>query len=276
MNGAAGRYLGSLLERATGQRIQPGRGWLPEAALGPVLREHGLDSLDALVAAIVDGRAPALQQATIDALLNHETSFFRDAAAFAAIETTLLPGLAAARARARRLRLWCAGCSTGQEAYSLAMILTGPAWAGWTVEIVASDVSPSSIRRAEAGVYNGFEIQRGLPVTRMIRWFRPDRDDWRAGPEISRPIRFVVHNLLDPRPPLPGPYDLVLCRNLLLYLADDRRRTAFDRLAKAMAPDGYLVLGAGETVGGRTDAFVVDDAMRAVFRRAPAGGRRAA
>lgn len=260
------RYLAGLLERATGQQLAENRSWRIDAALGPIIRDRGLDGVTGLVARLVEGHDPALQAEVIDQLLNHETFFFRDAPVFRQVDVAALHALHGARAGSRRLRIWSAGCSTGQEVYSLAMIFAEAEgrWAGWTIDLIGTDVSPSCIRRAEQGVYSSFEIQRGLPVTQMIRWFDPDRDDWRVKREIGRRARFSVHNILDPAPS--GPFDLVFCRNVLLYLTPERRRQAFQRIAAALAPDGFLVLGAGETVTGHTDAFAADPDARGLFR----------
>lgn len=272
------RTLAALLERTTGQQIAPDRHWRIDAALAPLMRERGLDSPASLVARIIDGSDDGLRDAVVDLLLNHETFFFRDAALFRTLDGVALDDLRARRSATRRLSVWCAGCSTGQEVHSLAMSVAGAGerWAGWTIDLLGTDVAAAAVRRAEAGVYSSFEIQRGLPVTQMIRWFDPRGDDWAVKPEIARRSRFAVHNLLDPVAPPGGPFDVILCRNLLIYLPDNRRRAAFDRLREASAPDGYLMLGAGETVGGQTDRFRADADARGLFRPATQSTRRAA
>lgn len=267
------RYLAGLLERATGQQLAENRSWRIDAALGPIIRDRGLDGVPGLVARLMEGSDRALEAEVVDQLLNHETFFFRDAPVFRQVDAAALQALHPARAATRRLRIWSAGCSTGQEIYSLAMMFAEAEarWAGWTIDLLGTDVSPSCIRRAELGTYSSFEIQRGLPVMQMLRWFDPDRDDWRVKREIGRRARFAVHNIFDPPPA--GPFDLVLCRNVLLYLSPERRRQAFDRLASAVAPDGFLVLGAGETVTGHTNAFVADPQARGLFRPSTAATR---
>lgn len=261
------RVLAGLLEARTGQQIAPGRRWRIEAALRPLLVRHDLASLDAVVRRIIAGDDPGLADAAIEALLNHETFFFRDARAFQQLDEKGLARLHEARAATKRLRIWSAGCSTGQEAYTIAMLIQDqPArWRGWTVDILATDLSVMAIERAKAGRYSGFEIQRGLPIERLLRRFHQQGDEWQADQRLRAAVRFRVHNLLA-APPAVG-VDLVLCRNVLLYFSTDVRGLVFGRIAGAMAPDGLLMLGAGETVMGQTDAFVSDFNCRGLFRK---------
>ena len=181
----------------------------------------------------------------------------------------LLPGLIAARREKKILRIWSAGCSTGQETYSLAMMFAEDPlkWQGWTIDIVGTDVSSSAIEKARTGRYSQFEVQRGLAITQMIRWFSEDEDGWRVSDALRKPIRFQVHNLLETSPPFGGArFDIVLCRNVLLYLNEERRRQAFDRIAANIALDGALMLGAGETVIGQTERFASDRECRGFYR----------
>ncbi|QHL91875.1 protein-glutamate O-methyltransferase CheR [Sphingomonas changnyeongensis] len=269
-------YLASLLEQRTGQQIGPNRLWRIETVLKAMIRAQGIASLGDLVARLRAGAEPALVDAVLSALLNHETYFFRDTAAFKLIETGVLDQLREARGADRRIAIWSAGCSTGQEAYSLAMIFANdPArWQGWTVDIQASDVSAAAVERARTGSYSQFEIQRGLPITSMLRWFDQDGETWRVGRALAGRVRFKRHHLLDD--PAPGRFDLILCRNVMLYFNAERRRRAFDRLADALAPDGYLMLGAGETVIGQTDRFGSDPELRGLYRPAALIRRQAA
>ena len=263
------RVLAGLLEARTGQQLTMSRRWRIETALSSLLRERGLQSLDQLVSMLVMGREPALAAQVVEALLNNETYFFRDRNPFYQLLTDALPALAERRKGSRHLRLWSAGCSTGQEAYSLAMMFAEQAdvWAGWNIEIVASDVSASVIGRARAGVYSQFEVQRGLGVKQMIRWFEECDDGWQAADTLRRAVRYQVHNILDATP-RPGQFDIVLCRNVLLYLSPEKRGLAFDRLAAALAPDGWLMLGAGETVIGQTRRLSADTERRGLYRHA--------
>ena len=264
---SSSRILAGLLEARTGQQLTMSRRWRIETALASLLRERGIGTLDELITILVMGREPALATLVVEALLNNETYFFRDRQPFDLLTTSALPALAKARADKKRLRIWSAGCSTGQEVYSLAMLFAeDPAqWQGWTIDILGTDVSSAVVDRARSGTYSQFEVQRGLGITQMIRWFEECDAGWRAVEPIRRPVRFQVHNLLEP-PPHPGQFDIVLCRNVLLYLSAEKRTLAFDRLASAMAPDGALMLGAGETVIGQTKRLSACRETRGLYR----------
>jgi len=263
------RYLASLLEQRTGQQIGPNRLWRVETVLKSLVKERGLADLPALVGALGSGRDPELGTQVVEALLNNETFFFRDAQAFDLLRKGALERLREMRASTKRLSIWCAGCSTGQEAYSLAMMFADDPkrWGDWTVDITATDVSEAAIEKARGGYYTQFEIQRGLPVGAMLRWFDQVGEDWRVKRGLARYLRFRRHNLLMAQT---GRFDLILCRNVLLYFPPERRREAFDRLAASLMPDGYLMLGAGETVIGQTDAFISAPELRGLYRHGPA------
>ena len=279
---SSSRILAGLLEARTGQQLTMNRRWRIETALSSLLRERGIATLDELITILVMGREPSLSQKVVEALLNNETYFFRDRLPFDMLSTTVLPRLAELRGNSKRISIWSAGCSTGQEAYSLAMMFAEDPlrWAGWTIDIVASDVSESVIERARQGTYTQFEVQRGLGINQMIRWFEETPNGWRVAEALRKPIRFSVHNLLE-APPHPGKFDIILCRNVLLYLNADKKRLAFDRLASALVADGMLMLGAGETVIGQTDRLAADREWRGLYRverriGQPEGERRAA
>lgn len=268
MTPLAASAFARLFESATGQQLAAGRRWRIETALGPVLRAQGVETLDGLAMRLGrDARSP-LAREVVEALLNHETSFYRDPAAFRLLVTDGLAAVAARRPE-RRLRLWSAGCATGQEAYSLALAAgrAGSPVAGWDVSILGTDFSHAAVEQAERGIYSHFEIQRGLPIGEMMANFEPEGEAWRARAELRARVTFRQHNLLDPPPP--GRFDVILCRNVLLYFAPERRRAVLDGLAGAIAPDGLLMLGAGETVLGQTDAFVADPVLKGLYRPAP-------
>jgi chemotaxis protein methyltransferase CheR len=264
---SSSRILAGLLEARTGQQLTMSRRWRIETALAALLRERGIPTLDELITILVMGREPSLATQVVEALLNNETYFFRDRTPFDLLAKAALPKLARRREGSKRLRIWSAGCSTGQEAYSLAMLFAEDPvrWAGWTIDILGTDVSESAVRRARDGIYSQFEVQRGLGVTQMIRWFEESDDGWRAIEPLRRMVRFQVQNLLEP-PPHPGQFDIVLCRNVLLYLNIERRSQIFERIGSAMAPDGWLMLGAGETVIGQTRRFEADSESRGLYR----------
>jgi chemotaxis protein methyltransferase CheR len=271
---SSSRILAGLLEARTGQQLTLSRRWRIETALSALMRERAIATLDELITILVMGKEPSLSQQVVEALLNNETYFFRDRAPFDLLQRYALPELATRRAKSKRLRIWSAGCSTGQEVYSLAMLFAEDpeAWRGWTIDILGTDVSTGCVDRARAGTYSQFEVQRGLGINQMIKWFEEVGDGWRAVEALRKPIRFQVHNLLEP-PPHPGGFDIVLCRNVLLYLSPDKKLLGFERLMAAMAEDGWLMLGAGETVIGQTNKLGADINARGLYRLMGDGSR---
>ena len=264
---SSSRILAGLLEARTGQQLTMNRRWRIETALSALMRERGISTLDELITILVMGKEPSLSQQVVEALLNNETYFFRDRSPFDLLQRHALAELAARRQKSKRLRIWSAGCSTGQEVYSLAMLFAEEPdkWLGWTIDILGTDVSTSCVDRARSGTYSQFEVQRGLGINQMIKWFEETADGWRAVEALRKPIRFQVHNLLEP-PPHPGGFDIVLCRNVLLYLSPDKKALAFERLIAGMAEDGWLMLGAGETVIGQTSKLGADVNARGLYR----------
>ena len=269
---AANRILLDLLAARTGQCVPESRRWRLETALLGVLREHGLASVDALTARLAQPGEGALARQVVEALLNNETYFFRDRAMFDLLVQQVLPKLAEQRARQRRLSIWSVGCSTGQETLSLAMLFAGqPArWADWTIDILGTDVSQGAIEVARQGRYSQFQIQRGLGMTEMIAWFEEAGEGWQAKPRLRNMVRYEVGNLLD-RPTSARRFDLVLCRNVLLYFDAPNRARAFARLADALTSDGLLMLGGGETVIGQTDRLAPAPGIQGLYRPAEVG-----
>ncbi|BBD98738.1 protein-glutamate O-methyltransferase CheR [Sphingobium amiense] len=259
-----------LLEARTGQTLSESRAWRMETALRPVLRAHDLRDVQELATKILSRRSPALEDAVIDALLNNESSFFRDLQIFDMIHRHVLPRIREER-QDRTLRIWSAGCSTGQEAYSLAIRLRNEAarWEGWRIEILATDISTAAITQARAGLFSQIDVQRGLGVGDLIKWFEPQGDDWRASDELRRMIDFRQDNLFDAKAPS-GAYDLLLCRNVLLYFSPERRRAVLSLLANHSHDRSVLLLGAGETVIGQGDMFVPHGDYRGAY--APKSG----
>jgi chemotaxis protein methyltransferase CheR len=269
---SSSRILAALLEARTGQQLTMNRRWRIETALKSIMRDRGIGSLDQLIATLVTAREPALVDEVVEALLNNETYFYRDRATFDMLLNGVLRRIEGARAASRRINIWCAGCSTGQEVYSLAMSFADDRarWQGWKVDILGTDVSRTAIERGREGLYSQFEVQRGLSVVQMMRWFTEEpAQQWRISAQIRDSVRFQVHSLREPVPH-PGTFDVILCRNVLLYFAPEMRRAAFARLAEACAPDGSLILGAAETVIGNTDAFVPDPEFRGLYQRVQA------
>ena len=271
---SSSRILAGLLEARTGQQLTMSRRWRIETALSALMRERGISTLDELITILVMGKEPNLSQQVVEALLNNETYFFRDRAPFDVLQRHALPELAQAREKSKRLRIWSAGCSTGQEVYSLSMLFAEDPekWRGWTIDILGTDVSTLCVDRARAGAYSQFEVQRGLAISQMIKWFEECAEGWRAVEALRKIVRFQVHNLLEPAPH-PGGFDIVLCRNVLLYLSADKKALSFERLAGSMAEDGWLMLGAGETVIGQTTKLGADVNARGLYRLVGDGSR---
>ncbi|WP_353203559.1 protein-glutamate O-methyltransferase CheR [Sphingomonas sp.] len=257
--------LTAILESRTGQQLAANREWRLETALKPLLRDLKLDTIEALASAAL--RSPDIGDEVADALLNQESSFFRDAAVLDMVADAV-EAMRVDHSR-RRPRIWSAGCSFGQEPLSLAMLF-GEREIGRDTpppEIVATDVSEIALTRARSGRYSQFEIQRGLPVRRMVRWFETEGNEWVANPELVRRIAFRRMNLISD--PLPiGRFDVILCRNVLLYLNAELRLKVFERFATVIRPGGVLVLGAGETVIGQTDAFRPSPRYRGLYEPA--------
>jgi chemotaxis protein methyltransferase CheR len=270
---ASHQIIADLLESRTGQHLTESRRWRVNSALAGIFRTHGISNVDQLVCLLAAPPAdcPDLAQEVVEALLNNETYFFRDKPTFDQLPAEILPELHQRRRDVRRLSIWSAGCSTGQEVYSLAMLFAEQAerWQGWSIDILGTDVSHRAINAARSGIYSPFEVQRGLGVAQMLRHFDETPRGWQVRGPVRAMVRFQQHNLLGDPYPARLPFDLVLCRNVLLYFDRLTRAAAFARLNQAIMPDGFLMLGAGETVVGQTDRFVPAARRASFFEPAP-------
>ena len=268
----AGWVLMGVLESRTGQTLSPSRIWRIEMSLKPVMQRHGITDLDALVAVLSDPENERLLQESLELMLNNESFFFRDIALFATLRSEALPQLRERRAARKSLRIWCAGCSTGQEAYSVAMLIDTDRelWDGWNIEIVGTDISASVIAKARSGRYTQFEIQRGLSVDYMLRYFTQDGEDWVIDPRLQQMVRFQEDNILKPRTEK-GRFDIILCRNVLMYFAPETRSIAYAKLEQTLEDDGLLMLGAAETVMDQTALFSSAREMRGLHCKAVPG-----
>ncbi len=259
--------LSALLLRRAGHPLSSDRQYRIETALGPVLRSRGFGSIDSLVVAMASEPDDQLETEIVEALLNNETYFFRDRTPFELIGNYLQDRVAQVRTN-RRISIWCAGVSTGQEAYSLAMLFEDQAqkWRGWHIHILGTDVSALAIKRAHAGLYTQFEVQRGLPTRQLVSHFEKSGANWQISAALRAQVQFLCQDVTrDQAATLPA-HDIILCRNLLLYLPPETRREVFSRLRAALAPDGVLVLGAAETILGQTDVFEPDTGYRGLYR----------
>jgi chemotaxis protein methyltransferase CheR len=261
--------LSALLERRTGQTLMANRHWRVDMALKPVMRQNSVPDLPTLVSLIEIDADPKLTSECVEAMINNETCFFRDQANFALLTGPVLDSIREQRAATKRIRIWSAACSTGQEPYSLAMAIAENAekWRGWQVQIMATDVSGSALAQARAGKYSQFEIQRGLPVMLMIKHFEQKGDDWFAKDHLRRMVTFSEHNMLQPSRHL-GVFDVILCRNMLMYLCDDKRSQVLDGMAPVLAEGGIMMLGAAETVIGQTEKLRSSQEFRGFYESA--------
>jgi chemotaxis protein methyltransferase CheR len=249
-------YLRKLLRERSGLVLTAEKQYLAESRLLPVARKHGMGGLSDLVAKLKAAVATTLSVDVVEAMTTNESFFFRDKIPFEHFRDTIMPALMAAREREKRIRIWCAAAATGQEPYSLAMSLKGigPSLAGWRVEILATDISSEVLTKAKAGIYSQFEVQRGLPIQQLVKFFSKVGEAWQIAPEIRGMVQFRPLNLLNDFSSL-GTFDLVFCRNVLIYFDQDTKVSVLNRLARQMPSDGFLVLGAAETVIGLTSAF---------------------
>ncbi|WP_020180710.1 protein-glutamate O-methyltransferase CheR [Methylopila sp. M107] len=243
-------FLADFLRQRSGLSIGEDKRYLVDARLSPIARARGR-SLPDLIETLRRGDDLALAAAVIEAMTTNETFFFRDATPFAALSEVMLPKLFAARGLEKRLRIWCAACSTGQEPYSIAMTLDQHAEAlkGWSVEIVGTDISSEVIDRARAGLFTQFEVQRGLPIRLLLANFVQEGDKWRISEALRSRVQFRTLNLLRDFSTL-GSFDVVFCRNVLIYFDAATKREVLGRMSRQTASDGFLALGAAESLNG--------------------------
>jgi chemotaxis protein methyltransferase CheR len=235
-------FLCALVRARSGLVLTGERGFFVETRLAPLARREGLASVSELVERIRGNPGEVLARAAVEAMTVQDTAFFRDRLAFAALGATVLPSLGEG---GKGLRIWSAGCGQGQEAYSLAMLLAEAETAVPMAEILATDLSTPALEKAQAGIYTHFEVQRGLPIRRLLSHFEELEDAWRVTAPLRQGVRWMRLNLIDPFTVAEG-YDLILCRNVVSSFSPDARTATLDRLEQALAPGGRLMLGAGE------------------------------
>jgi len=266
------QFLKKHLLDEIGYDIGAGKEYLVDARLTPMAMLHGCSSATALILKLRDNPSVALRQAVIDSMVTNESLFFRDDLPFQYLRNEALPRLVRARQGSRSLRIWSAACSTGQEPFSIAMTLREEAHRlqtqGWKIEILATDISTQALARARAGVFSGFEVQRGLPELTRNQYFEQlNPNSWRFRQELACPIRFEQHNLLNP-PPVSGQFDLIFLRNVLIYFEPELKARALARMHQSLAPDGLLFLGAAECLlDPRTPFSKVEGVSSSIYRR---------
>ncbi len=258
-------FTARMLRATSGFLLTRDKGYLVENRLTPVLREHGFKSVSELVAALRDG-APALQTAVADAMLPKDTGFFRDWKPFVHFQTTVIPNLLHARATKKSIRILSAGCSTGQEAHSIAMLLRDAArdFAGWKVEILALDLSETAIAAARKGHYSQFDIQRGMPISKLLTYFTKQDDQWVVNPGVGGMSDFKVWNLMEDLYPL-GQFDVVLCRNVLNYFDLKTKIEVLQKISRLLVDDGMIYLGLDDAVSGVSEKFHAVNAKQGIY-----------
>ncbi len=264
-------YLRKLLKDHSGLDLSADKQYLIESRLLPLSRKCGLAGISELVQKIRGGAAPLVAQ-VVEAMTTNETFFFRDKVPFDHFRDSIMPEVLKARAARKSIRIWCAAGSTGQEPYSLAMCLKemSAALAGWRVEIIASDLSQEVLEKSRSGIYSQFEVQRGLPIQMLVKYFKQSGEFWQINADIRAMVQHRQLNLLHDFSQL-GVFDVIFCRNVLIYFDQDTKINIFGRLARTMEADGFLVLGAAETVVGLTDVFKPFPDRRGLYR--PSGAR---
>jgi chemotaxis protein methyltransferase CheR len=258
-------FLRKLLKERSGLDLSSDKQYLVESRLNPLARRVGLSGIEELVAKIRSG-AEALTSEVVEAMTTNETFFFRDKIPFDHLRQTVLPELVQARANRRSLRIWCAASSTGQEPYSIAMCIKEFApLAGWRVEIVATDLSQGVLEKSRAGIFSQFEVQRGLPIQMLVKYFTQTGELWQLNADTRAMVQHRQLKLLQDFSHL-GTFDVIFCRNVLIYFDQDTKINIFDRLARVLEPDGVLALGAAESVVGVSDAFRSCPERRGLYR----------
>ena len=249
-------YVSTLVRSDAGLVLETGKEYLVEARLRPLVQEAGLTSVQAFIQQLRMPNASGMRRRVIEAMTTNETSFFRDLVPFETLKKSILPRVIASRKDERRLNIWSAACSTGQEPYTIAMIIREhfPELAKWTCRIVATDISREVLARAQAGRYSQLEVNRGMPVQYLSRYFVRDRLDWEISKDIRSMVEFVEMNLTRKWPPLPR-IDIIFLRNVLIYFDVGVKRQIFEGMHRQMRSDGYLLLGNCETTIGIHDGF---------------------
>ncbi|MAK64993.1 MAG: chemotaxis protein CheR [Maricaulis sp.] len=271
------KFVAEQAYKRSGLVLSTDKGYLLESRLAPLARAEGFPSIDALIAAAKrDPNDRILWQIT-EALATHETFFFRDNTPFDLFKQEILPVLSRARGNSGSIRIWCAACSSGQEPYSLAMMLEEERAriGNLRFEIIATDMAPRVLEKAKAGVYSQFEVQRGLAIQRLVQHFEQQGDQWRIKPNIRAMVNFQKQNLLENFSNL-GSFDVIFCRNVLIYFDADTKKRVLARLASQTAQDGYLIMGAAETVVGLSQDYSPVEGRRGLYGRAGAAKSAAA
>jgi chemotaxis protein methyltransferase CheR len=259
-------FLAQLLRDQCALVLEPGKEYLLRNRLTPIVQRHQLADLPQLVERLRGPNAAALKREIVEAMVTTETSFFRDVRPFDMLRKTVIPELIARRRSERRLRIWCAASSSGQEPYSLAMLLREyfPELDTWNLTLLATDISEEMLKRCRAGRYTQLEVNRGLPTPLLLKWFRQEGGQWEIDERLRAAVTFSPLNLAGAWPPM-GAWDIVLIRNVMIYFEPEVKRSILGRIARMLAKDGYLILGGTETTLNLDDSYRVVEALKAGF-----------
>ncbi len=258
-------FISQFLKERSGLMLTVDKVYLLESRLTPVARKHGFETLDDFLSKIRTTRDAGLLTEVTEAMTTNESFFFRDNTPFDLFKNKVLPVIQKNRPT-KKLRIWCAAASTGQEPYSLAMLLKEQwhMWSNWNIEIIGTDICNQVLKKASDGVYSQFEVQRGLPIQMLIKYFKQDGDVWKINDDIKKMVKFRPYNLLDSFSAL-GAFDVIYCRNVLIYFDQETKGQVLDRMGRCLAKDGALFLGAAETVLGITDLFQPVKGQRGMY-----------
>ncbi|MGH9353554.1 MAG: CheR family methyltransferase [Terriglobia bacterium] len=250
-------YIRNMLREHSALSLDDGKQYLVESRLEPLARQEGFPSLQQLIVRLRSGPSTSsLHHKVVEAMTTHETSFFRDVRPFRLLEKLVIPQLMARRAGDRALNIWCAASSSGQEPYSVAMLLreSFPSLALWRFRFIATDISQAMLERSRAGRYSQLEVNRGLPAAMLVKYFHKVETEWQISDDIRRMVEFQRMNLIEPWPPLPS-LDLILMRNVLIYFEVETKREILGKVRSHLRPDGVLLLGGAETTLNIDDSF---------------------
>jgi len=258
--------LSSILKERSGLVLSEDKIYLLESRLTPIARQRGLETLDDLIGQIRLHRKEDLLNDITEAMTTNESFFFRDNTPFDLFKDTVLPELLVSRAQTKRVRIWCAAASTGQEPYSLGIILKEmqDKLAGWNFEIIGTDISQQVLDKAKAGIYSQFEVQRGMPIKLLMKYFTQAGEMWQISEEIRNMVTYRPFNLLSNLSSL-GTFDVIFCRNVLIYFDQETKSQVLERMRNQITNDGTLFLGSAETVLGLTDKFKPVSGKRGLY-----------
>lgn len=265
------KFIQDYVKKKSGIVLAEGKEYLLESRLAPIARARGLGGVGDIITEVRNPLNNDLREEVVEAMTTNESFFFRDKTPFERFNEVIAPAMLRSRAASKKLRIWCAAASTGQEPYSLAMCINErPAEFGtWQIDIIGTDLSREALEKAKAGLYTQFEVQRGLPIKLLVKYFEQTGELWQIEPGLRSMIDYRAFNLLDDFSSL-GKFDIVFCRNVLIYFDEETKRDILNRIAAQLAPDGYLLMGAAETVIGLTDQFVRSPDHSGLYIKQPA------